>query len=304
MEAEVKNQTQRVENLLAGIGLTGLEASAYVALLREPGATAYRVAQLIGKPPPNTYKALDALLAKGAVVADDSSGSRTFAALPVREYLNPKRRALDAQQREIEQMLADVAVETVEHGIFRLATIDQVYERCRTMIAEAQWLVLIDAFPGPLGELEKDARSAAQRGVDVFIKPYAPASIPGCDVLEASPGAPQLDIWNGDWLNVVADCSESVQAFLAKDGTGVHAATWCRNPYLAMLDFNGMASEFILTRIIQLAAKGRDGQTIDAEIKRLMRRYMKFEPFISSIPEAWLIHPKQASRTGRKPKRR
>jgi sugar-specific transcriptional regulator TrmB len=304
MEARVKNQNSRAENLLAGVGLTGLEASAYVALLREPGTTAYRVAQMIGKPPPNTYKAIDALLAKGAVVADDSSGSRTYAALPINEYLNAKRRTLDTQQQEIEQSLADVAVETVEHGIFRLATIDQVYERCRTMIAEAKWLVLIDAFPGPLGELAKEARSAARRGVDVFIKPYAPISIPGCDVLDASAGAPQLKIWNGDWLNVVADCSESVQAFLKKDGTGIFAASWCRNPYLGMLDFNGMASEFILTRIMQLAAKGGDGQAIDAEIKRLMRRYMKFEPFVSGIPDAWLTRPKQASKPNRKTKRR
>jgi sugar-specific transcriptional regulator TrmB len=300
----VKNQNSRAENLLAGVGLTGLEASAYVALLREPGATAYRVAQMIGKPPPNTYKAIDALLAKGAVVADDSSGSRTYAALPINEYLNAKRRTLDTQQQEIEQSLADVAVETVEHGIFRLATIDQVYERCRTMIAKAKWLVLIDAFPGPLEELSKEASSASRRGIDVFIKPYAPASIPGCDVLDASAGAPQLKIWNGDWLNVVADCSESVQAFLKKDGTGIFAASWCRNPYLGMLDFNGMASEFILTRIMQLAAKGGDGQAIDAEIKRLMRRYMKFEPFVSGIPDAWLTRPKQASKPNRKTKRR
>ena len=304
MKAEVKNQTQRAESLLAGIGLTGLEASAYVALLREPGATAYRVAQMIGKPPPNTYKALDSLLAKGAVVIDESSGSKTYVALPIGEYLNTKRRNLDAQQREIEESLADVAVEGVEHGVFRLTRVDQVIERCRTMIAEAKWLVLIDAFPGPLGELEKEARAAARRGVDVFIKPYAPISIPGCDVIEASPGAPQLEIWNGDWLNVVADCSESVQAFLAKNGAAVHAATWCRNPYLAMLDFNGMASEFILTRVIQVAGKGGDGRTIAAEIRGLMRRYMKFEPFVSGIPDAWLIHPKPATGTGRKPKRR
>jgi sugar-specific transcriptional regulator TrmB len=304
MQARVKNQTSRAENLLAGVGLTGLEASAYVALLREPGATAYRLAQMIGKPPPNTYKALDALLAKGAVVADDSSGSRTYAALPIREYLNAKRRTLDAQQQEIEQSLADVAVETVEHGIFRLATIDQVYERCRTMIGAAKWLVLIDAFPGPLAELAKEARSAARRGVDVFIKPYAPTSIPGCDVLESSPGAPQLKIWNGDWLNVVADCSESVQAFLKKDGGGIFAASWCRNPYLGMLDFNGMISEFMLTRLAAMVQQGKDGRAIDHEFRRLAQRYMKFEPFVSGIPDAWLLHPKQASRTDRKKKRR
>jgi HTH-type transcriptional regulator, sugar sensing transcriptional regulator len=292
--------TDRVENLLINIGLTGLESSAYVALLREPGATAYRVSQMIGKPPPNTYKALDSLLAKGAVVADASSGSKSYAALPIGEFLNSKRRTLDAQQVEIERSLADVAVESVEHGIFRLTTIDQVYERCRTMITDAESLVLIDAFPRPLAELKKAAVAAAKRGVDVFIKPYAPTSIPGCDVIGTEAGAPQLDVWNGDWLNVVADCSESVQAFLAKDGAGVHAAAWCRNPYLAMLDFNGMVSEFILTRVIQLAEQGSDGPSINREIKRLTHRYMKFEPFVSGIPDAWLIHPKQAPQSGKK----
>ena len=300
----MKNQTSRAENLLAGVGLTGLEASAYVALLREPGATAYRVAQLIGKPPPNTYKALDALLAKGAVVVDESSGSKTYAALPIGEYLNTKRRNLDVQQSEIEQSLADVAVEEVEHGVFRLDTVNQVYERCRTMIAEARWLVLIDAFPRPLDELRKEALAAAGRGVGLFVKPYAPASLPGCDVLGAEQGAPQLNVWNGDWLNVVADCSQSVQALLAKDGVGVHAAAWTRNPYLAMLDFNGMVSEFILTRLVAMAQEGRDGRAIDREFKRLAQRYMQYEPFVSGIPDSWLIHPKRASRTDRKPKRR
>ncbi|MBN2465767.1 hypothetical protein JXD38_09145 [candidate division WOR-3 bacterium] len=300
----MKNQNRRAESLLAGVGLTGLEASAYVALLREPGATAYRVAQLIGKPPPNTYKALDALLAKGAVVVDESSGSKTYAALPISEYLNTRRRHLDAQQKEIEESLTDVAVESVEHGIFRLATVEQVYERCRTMVADAKRLVLIDAFPGPLGELAKEAHSAARRGVDVFIKPYAPISVPGCDVIEASAGAPQLKIWNGDWLNVVADCSESVQAFLKKDGAGLFAASWCRNPYLGMLDFNGMVSEFILTRLAAMAQQGKDGRAIDHEFRRLAQRYMKFETFVSGIPDAWLIHPKPASRTDRKKRRR
>ena len=296
--------TDRVENLLTDVGLTGLESAAYVALLKEPGATAYRLAQMIGKPPPNTYKALDSLLAKGAVVVDESSGNKTYAALPIREYLNTKRRMLEAQQKEIEQSLADVAVESVEHGVFRLATVNQVYERCRTMVADAESLVLIDAFPRPLAEMRRAAIAAAKRGVDVFVKPYTPTSLPGCDVLGAEQGAPQLNVWNGDWLNVVADCSESVQAFLQKDGTGVHAAAWCRNPYMAMLDFNGMVSEFILTRIAGMAQEGKDGRTIDRELQRLAQRYMKYEPFVSGIPDAWLIHPKRASQPGSRHRRR
>ena len=123
-----------------------------------------------------------------------------------------------------------------------------------------------------------------------------------CDVLEPAPGPSQLDVWNGDWLNVVADCSQSVQAFLGADGSGVHAAAWCRNPYLAMLDFNGMVSEFILTRVMDMAHAGEDGKTIDREIKKMANRYMEFETFVGGIPDAWLLVRKQAAK--RKPRRR
>jgi len=292
---------RRIENLLTNIGLTGLEASAYVVLLREPGATAYRVSQLIGKAPANTYKALDSLLAKGAVVVDESAGSKTYVALPVREYLNSKRRDLDEQQEAIEKALSGVAVESTEQGMYRLASIEQVYERCRALIAGAEKLVLLDAFPTPMAELKRDLRAAAKRGVKVFVKPYAKTSIPGCDVLDPAPGPSQLDVWKGDWLNLVADCSQSVQAFLGRDGSGVLAAAWCRNPYLAMLDFNGMASEFILTRVMVLAHEGKDGQTIGREIGRMMGRYMEFGTFVRGIPDAWLLVEK---RTAGRPKRR
>jgi sugar-specific transcriptional regulator TrmB len=272
-----------------------MEAAAYVALLHEPGATAYRVAQLIGKAPANTYKTLDALLAKGAVVVDESTGSKTYAALPVREYLNTRRRELDDRQDELEQALAGETAGAVETGVYRLATADQVYERCRTLIDGAKMLVLIDAFPAPLAELAPAARAAAKRGVDVLVKPYATTAIPGCEVLDAGPAEPQLEVWNGDWLNVVADCSQTVQAFLARDGAGVHAAAWCRNPYLAMLDFNGMASEFILTRVAGMADRGEDGADIDREVKRMMGRYMAFRPFVSGLPDHWLLLPKPAA---------
>lgn len=293
----------RIESLLTGIGLTGLEAAAYLALVREPGATAYRVAQLIGRAPANTYKALDGLLAKGAVVVDDSSGSKTYAALPVREFLNSRRRELDDREAELEQALAGESVATVETGVYRLATAEQVYERCRALIDGAKSLALIDAFPAPLAELAPAARAAAKRGVAVLVKPYATTAIPGCEVLAAAPAEPQLEVWAGDWLNVIADCSQSVQAFLARDGSGVHAAAWCRNPYLAMLDFNGMASEFILTRVAAMAGRGEDVRSIDREIKRMMGRYMAFMPFVSGLPDAWLKHSRTAPK-GRKARRR
>jgi sugar-specific transcriptional regulator TrmB len=282
--------------MLTGIGLTGVEAAAYVAALREPGATAYRVSQLIGKPAPNTYKALDALRAKGAVVADDSRGSRTYVALPVREYLNHQRRELDDREKEIEQALGDMPVDTAEQGIYRLATVEQVYERCRSMIAAAKSVILLDAFPAPLAELEKAARAACRRGVKVFVKTYAPIRVAGCDVLAPAEPDLMLKMWNGDWLNLVVDSSESVQSFLMKDGAGVHAAAWCRNRYLSMLDYNGMSSEFLLTKVIEMLRADSDADAIKKALSGLIRRYLWDDTFTHSAPDSWM--------TGWRPKRK
>ena len=289
-------RTNRIADMLTGVGLTGVEAAAYLAVLREPGATAYRVSQLIGKPAPNTYKALDALKAKGAVVADDSSGSRTYVALPVREYLNHQRRELNTKEEEIEQALGAMPVDTTEQGIYRLATVEQVYERCRSMIAAAKSVVLLDAFPTPLAELEQTARAASRRGIKVFIKAYTPVEIAGCDVLAPSEPDMLLKMWNGDWLNLVVDSSESVQSFLMKEGAGVHAAAWCRNRYLSMLDYNGMSSEFLLTKVIELLRADSDADAIKKTLSGLIGRYLWDDTFTHSAPDSWM--------TGWRPKRK
>lgn len=289
-------RTNRIADMLTGVGLTGVEAAAYLAVLREPGATAYRVSQLIGKPAPNTYKALDALKAKGAVVADDSRGSRTYIALPVREYINHQRLELDAREKEIEQALEDMPAETAEQGIYRLSTVEQVYERCRSMISAARSVVLLDAFPAPLAELEKTARAASRRGIKVFIKAYIPVKIAGCDVLAPTEPDMLLKIWNGDWLNLVVDSSESVQSFLMKDGAGVHAAAWCRNRYLSMLDYNGMSSEFLLTKVIALLREDSDVDTIRRALSGLIKRYLWEDTFTRGAPDTWM--------TGWRPKHR
>lgn len=298
-------RTDRIADMLTGVGLTGVEAAAYLAVLREPGATAYRVSQLIGKPAPNTYKALDALKAKGAVVADDSRGSRAYVALPVREYINHQRLELDAREKEIELALDDMPAETAEQGIYRLSTVEQVYERCRSMIAASGSVVLLDAFPTPLAELEKTARAASRRGVKVFIKAYQPAKVEGCDVLAPSEPDMLLKMWNGDWLNLVVDSSESVQSFLMKDGAGVHAAAWCRNRYLSMLDYNGMSSEFLLTKVIALLREDSGVDTIRKALSRLIKRYLWEDTFTRGAPDSWMTgwRPKRKGSVARKGKK-
>ena len=65
---------------LQELGFTETEALAYAGLVPISPATGYRVAQAIGKPAANTYKALESLEAKGAVLVE-SGAVRPLAAI-------------------------------------------------------------------------------------------------------------------------------------------------------------------------------------------------------------------------------
>lgn len=277
---------ERAQSLLAEVGFSGLEAEVYLALLREPCASGYRVAQLVGKPVANTYKALDSLRVKGAVVADESAGTRTYAALSIHEYVDGMRRNLETKQEQIERELKDVAATPLTGGIFELTTIDQVYERCRRLLRDAKSMALLDAHRAPLLKLKDELIAAAKRGVRIFIKTYAPLEVSGCEVI-----APQKDVghvfWNGDWLNVMIDWREFVQSFLKRNGAGVWEAVWSRNPYLATLASNGCLHELILTRVGVMLKAGGDSKSIIQEVRRLARRYEEDSPLYDVIPDGW-----------------
>ena len=53
---------------LMALGFTGLEAEIYAFLLGQSSVTGYRVAQALGKPAANTYKAIESLERKEAVL--------------------------------------------------------------------------------------------------------------------------------------------------------------------------------------------------------------------------------------------
>ncbi|MDO8629132.1 MAG: helix-turn-helix domain-containing protein, partial [Phycisphaerales bacterium] len=72
---------EQVIQTLVPLGFTPLEGEVYAILVAESPATGYRVAQAIGKPVANTYKAIESLERKGAIVVDDGE-SRLCRAVP------------------------------------------------------------------------------------------------------------------------------------------------------------------------------------------------------------------------------
>src|ERR1700730_2132659 len=84
---------------LVALGFSGFEAEVYVRLLAEPQpVTGYKVAQVLGKPVANTYKALESLSNKGAVIIDDGA-NRMCRAVAADELLSKLERRFRDNQR-------------------------------------------------------------------------------------------------------------------------------------------------------------------------------------------------------------
>jgi len=272
---------------LTELGFSGAEASVYVALLKEPKATGYRIARLAGKPVPNTYKALDALHKKGAIIVDETGRGRTYTALPVSEFFDGMKRRLDTMRVHLEEELKGLAIGAVEGGIYQLTTPDQVYGRAKTLLREAKSVALVDIFPTPLEHLRGDLEAAAKRGVHVWALTYLPGEIKGCEVIAPKKPAVHLEIWQADWMNIIVDSREALYSLLKRDGSGLHRAVWIKDPYLAMQAFSGAFHEFIFDRAGQLIWSGKSKEELAVELRNLNRRYVTDDSFYE-VQRAWV----------------
>jgi len=259
--------TQCIQSLLA-FGFTELEAEVYVFLLQEWPATGYRVAQAIGKPVANTYKAIESLQNKGAILVNDGA-NRLCRAVPAEELMAQLERSFQRARQQAVQALSTLHGDQDDDRIYQLRSLAQVLERCHQMLDRAEQLAVLDVFPGPLDELRSALQSTAQRGVKVVLRAYQPAVVAGAEVFVDPRGATVLKRWPGQWLNLVIDGQEFLLAFLNSEGTDVHQAVWSGSAYLAWVYYSAVRCELSLGELEHLLEQGATA----AELRRAVARH-------------------------------
>lgn len=238
---------------LEGLGFSGLEAAIYAFLAGHSPATGYRVAQAIGKPVANTYQGLNALQAKGAVIAEDGPG-RLCRAVPPPELFSRLRTDLQARCARAAEVLARVEPAGDDGKVYRLGSRAQVFGRVREMIRGSRQVVLLSAFPEPLEEIKEDLEAVAARGVGVLLKAYRPVSVRGAEVIYSTESGNLLKRFPGQELSIVSDAEQMLVGLLprqGRDGEGSRAiqAVWSDSVFLSVLHYNGLYSEWLLTRL-------------------------------------------------------
>jgi HTH-type transcriptional regulator, sugar sensing transcriptional regulator len=253
----VKSRLDSGLQQLVELGLNELEAQVYLFLLSNRPMTAYGVARQIGKATANTYKAIESLARRGAVLVEDGE-NRQCRAVPAREFMAHLERTFSERTRATEATLASLQVETHDERVYKVESVPQLLERARQMIAErAERLITVDAFPKALERIAPSLRNAASRGISVYVQSYAPIKIEGAHVIVAPRGREAEAYWNSQQLNLVIDGREALIALLDNEFTQIHQALWSNSLYLSCLLHAGMTSEQTVHRLLE-ARTARD----------------------------------------------
>ncbi|MHC4696540.1 MAG: TrmB family transcriptional regulator [Planctomycetota bacterium] len=229
--------------LVADLGLTELEAQVYVFLLQHSPATGYKIAKGIGRSFPSTYQGLASLEGKGAILVDDGE-NRLSRAVPLEEFMDQlearfreRRRLIKAAVRRLPQCSSDTR-------IYQLASVDQVYERSRRMLAECEERALVELFPGPLEVLGAAVEENAARGIDVTARLYESAPLDGVRLIRSPYGSQTVHSFGSDWLALFIDGRQFLLANLVAGGDGVINAVWSANPTVARVLYDHANSDF------------------------------------------------------------
>jgi sugar-specific transcriptional regulator TrmB len=256
---------------LEGLGFSRLEAAIYSFLAGHSPATGYRVAQAIGKPVANTYKGLSALASRGVVVVEDGP-SRLCRAVAADELFGKLQKDLQAKCSRAADALAKVEKSGEDGRVYRLDSRQQVLERTRQMIRGAREVVLISAFPEPLEEIREELESAAARGVKVLLKAYRPVEVKGMELIFSNEGEELLEMFPGQELNLTTDAEQMLVAVLPRkeqeDDERIIQAVWSASVFLSVLHYNGLYSEWLLTRLNGMILAGADSKALKASLKR------------------------------------
>lgn len=227
-------------------------------LLPHEPATAYAIGKAIGRPTANVYKAVDQLARLGAVLIEEGE-SRVCRAIAPEEFIRQTELAFRERAAAAAAALGRLEKEDFDERVYRVESVGAVLERARAMLAGAETVAVVDAFPLALAPVVEAVAGAAKRGVRVFIEAYEPVVVAAAKVVVVPNGERSVAAWRSQQLNVVVDGREHLLALLRDDLGEVHQAVWSASAYLSCILHAGRMSEIMLIeRMNELESTGSD----------------------------------------------
>jgi HTH-type transcriptional regulator, sugar sensing transcriptional regulator len=255
---------------LMDLGLNRLEAMVYLALIREPGSTGYRIGRVTGKAVPNVYQALESLARKGAAIRHEAQKERRYSAVPIREMIARFRSDLEAKAETLENELSESGVTTPGDGIYRIDNEAQLFTRIGELISGASLSILLTADTVFIQRLRMSLEEAGGRGVRVLVLAFEDLALENCENLKLTPGP--KGAWQGRWIVMDVDGREHVVAHYETEDTLEHAI-WCNDRCLSYWIHFGLLADFLLMHFFEETRVSGTCQAIRDELHRLYASY-------------------------------
>lgn len=260
---------------LVEVGFSDLESQVYVTLLRRPALTGYKIAQILGKPVPNTYNALEALQKKGVVLSAHDGKSKRYSVLPVRDYLDQLESDFESKRNRIEKALETIEPPTLQEGVYRIDNVEQFYQRAVAVMRGAKEVVAVDACPGPMERILGALVEVSGGKPRTVAKVYSQVDIPGCDTVLYDIGGTEFEGWPVEWLHVFVDGAEYVMGLFDKRSGRLVQSVWSNSPYLSMMAYNGFMCEIVLSKLITASSDARVKHFVHGEVDKLRPMFIQ-----------------------------
>lgn len=208
--------TTELSSHFQALGFTQLESDIYLYLLKHGVSTGYSIGKGINKPAANVYKALDTLSEKGGVVSA-AGNNKTFNAVPWQTLLDNHKKRFDENIELLSKQLESIEQPDSDEQVYQLNNRAQVIETTIQMLNRAENVILADIEPDALPLFAEVLISAAKRGVEVRVKLYEKAELPGVIITLRRHGEAIHDKSSDVAFSFSCDGSQFVLAMLSKD---------------------------------------------------------------------------------------
>ena len=253
---------------LMELGFTNLESQIYITLLQNPDSTGYKIAQILGKPIPNTYKALGKLKKKNVIISDESVKNQVYSPVHISEYLDSRELAFKNKRISIEQKLKKYDKKESNEGIYKIESIDQLFIKMEKIIKDAKTVILIDAFPIPLKKIKPVLeKKGKDENIRIVIKAYDKIEIANCEVNVSEHDKSYAESYFADSINLVTDGDTILFALLNRNQNEIYDSFWSNKTFLSLNIHNGFLMEFIFNDLANLIDQNKTNKDLLKMIK-------------------------------------
>jgi sugar-specific transcriptional regulator TrmB len=177
-------------------------------------------------------------------------------------------RVLSQRCQRAAQMLSKLKSAPEDERVYRLQSVGQVMQRARQMISSAKQVVLVSAYPAPLKEIREELETAAARGVGIVLKIYEEAQVKGAQIVMSNEATAMMEQFPAQELNLVSDAQEHLVALLDGEGSRLIQGVWSSSLFLSFVQYNGLYSEWLLTKTNSQIKMGASPETLKKTLKR------------------------------------